>query len=64
MAPWKTQQTLPTLLLMNAASPWKIMEVMHHGSTERIKYKTESLTTWLDQALFTVTNIKKWQCAA
>ena len=34
MATWKTKQMSPTYLLMNSKYPWKILVVMHHGSTE------------------------------
>ena len=55
---WKTQQTLPTFLLLDSESPWKLLVAIHHGSMERIKDTTEEFKTLLEQDLLTVILMK------
>ena len=52
----KNQQMPQTYLLKNSKYPWKILVVIHIGSTEIMKYTTEAYTIKQEQAFFTVIN--------
>ena len=58
MVPWKTKQMSPTYLLMNSTYPWKLLVVMHHGFTKRMKYTTEGFIEFLEKALLTEINMQ------